>query len=178
MKKIIIPLSLIIIIIFFIGLFFSKKETSLKVLNQNQKNQEQTTKPTTTPTIEINDQSALTFTLEFERKINEELEKLTKDIKPDENKSLSQYREEVLKIQQKFHLATNTQEIDPEILINIAQSLAKISPPPILYSLHLELIKTYYKLGVTLKEYQSTTELQKKILLYNIIKVTLEKIKF
>jgi FtsZ-interacting cell division protein ZipA len=173
MKKFIIPIIIFILIFFFIGLFFSKKETSLKIIKENQKQKE-----AVTSSLETNKETSSLFILEFERKVNEEVNKLTEKIKPDENKSINAYREEIAKIQQKFNPQKETQEINPDVLIEIAQDLSKINPPPLLYSIHLELIKIYYKLGLALKEYSTTTDPTKKILLYNLIKVTLEKIKF
>jgi FtsZ-interacting cell division protein ZipA len=174
MKKFIIPIIIFILIFFFIGLFFSKKETSLKIIKENQKQNE----VTTSSLPKTNKETSSLFILEFERKANEEINKLTEKIKPDENKSINAYREEITKIQQKFNQQKETQKINPDVLIEIAQDLSKINPPPLLYSFHLELIKIYYKLGLALKEYSATTDPTKKILLYNLIKATLEKIKF
>jgi predicted RND superfamily exporter protein len=173
MKKFIIPIIIFILIFFFIGLFFSKKETSLKIIKENQKQKE-----VATSSLETNKETSSLFILEFERKVNEEVNKLTEKIKPDENKSINAYREEIAKIQQKFNPQKETQEINPDVLIEIAQDLSKINPPTLLYSVHLELIKVYYKLGLALKEYSTATDPTKKILLYNLIKATLEKIKF
>jgi FtsZ-interacting cell division protein ZipA len=172
MKKFIIPIIIFILFFFFVGLFFSKKETSLKIIEENQKQKEATT------SLETKKETDSLFILEFERKVNEEVNKLTEKIKPDENKSINDYREEISRIQQKFNQKKETQEINPDFLIETAQDLSKINPPPLLYSFHLELIKVFYKLGLALKEYSATTDPTKKILLYNLIKTILEKVKF
>jgi hypothetical protein len=177
MKKFIIPLIIFVLIFFFIGLFFSKKETSLKIIKKNQENRKQE-QISTSSLPETNKETSSLFILEFERKVNEDVSKLTKKIKPDENKSISTYREEIARIQQKFNLQKETRKINPDVLIEIAQNLSKIDPPPLLYSIHLELIKVYYKSGLALKEYTATTDPTKKLLLYNLIESTLEKIKF
>jgi hypothetical protein len=181
MKKFIIPTIIFILIFFFIGLFFSKKETSLKIIKGNQKQNE----VTTSSLPKTNKETSSLFILEFEKKVNEKVNKLIEKIKPDENKSLEVYSKEITKIQQKFKPPKNTKEIDSETLIkisqdleNISKELSQINPPPLFYSFHLEIIKIYYKLSLAFKELATTTDPTKKLLLYNLIKATLEKIKF
>jgi hypothetical protein len=175
MKKIIISLIIFFLVFFFIGLFFSKKETSLKTIKETIK--ENKKEITTSSLLKINTTTESIFILDFEKKINEDFLKLTEKIKPDENKKIDDYTKELVQIQQKLKPLKSTQEIKPDILIEVARDLSKINPPPLLYSLHLELIKTYYKLGVALKEFSTTNDPVKKMLLYNLIKTTLNKIK-
>jgi hypothetical protein len=174
MKKFFIPLIIFIVIFFFIGLFFSKKETPLKIIKENQEQKEVSTSSSS----EISGKTESLFILEFERKVNEDASKLTEKIKPDENKSITTYRAEVAKTQQKFNAQKETQQISPDFLIGIAQDLSKINPPPLFYSFHLELTKIFYKLGIMYKELYNINDPVKKMLLYNLIKTTLEKIKF
>jgi hypothetical protein len=181
MKKIIITLIIFLLIFFFIGLFFAKKETLLKITKENQKQE----KIPTSSLPGTNKETNSLFILDFEKKVNEELNKLTEKIKPDENKSLEEYRKEITQIQQQFKPPKDTPKIDSETLMKISQNLeeiakelSQINPPPLFYSFHLELIKINYKLSLAFKEFVTTTDPNKKILLYNLIKATLEKIKF
>jgi len=177
MKKIFIGLTIFVFIFFLIGFFFSKKETAFKIIKKNQE-QKTSTPSWETSLPDTNKNSNFTYILELEKKINEEVEKLTEKVKPDEEKGLNDYYNELNKILKKFKPPEGVKEIDSQILIDISQDLSKINPPPLFYSSHLELIRTYYKLGVTLKEFSDTNDPTKKILLYNLIKATLEKIKF
>lgn len=177
MKKIIFIIFALFLIIFLIGLFFSQKENIIKIIKNEQVSKTQINQIPSLATSTL-DQSNLTFTLELQKQINQEINKLTENLKPDENKSLSQYQKEIKQIQKNLDVALNKQDIKPEILINLAQELSSIKPPPIFYSFHLELIKTYYTLGLALQQFQQTDDPVKKILLYNLIKATLEKIKF
>jgi len=177
MKKIIFIIFALFLIIFLIGLFFSHKENIIKIVKNEQGSKTQINQTPTLTTSTI-DQSNLTFALELQKQINKEVNKLTENLKPDENKSLSQYQKEIQQIQKKLDLALNNQDIKPETLINIAQELSSINPPPVFYSFHLELIKTYYTLGLAFQQFQQTDDPIKKMLLYNLIKTTLEKIKF
>ena len=166
-------------IVFLIGLFSSKKEINLNFTKKNQKSQEIITNTSSNLTT-IKDSFLI---LEFEKRINENLNQLTKKINPDKNKDLYEYQNEVSKILKQFDIykeGSNSTKIEkiPDLLIKIAQDLSKINPPPLFYETHLELIKTYYSLGVALKEFLTTTDINKKILLYNLIKSTLEKLKF
>jgi len=140
---------------------------------------------TTSSLPEISGKTESFSILEFERKVNEDVNKLTKELKPDENKSIEEYRKEINKIQQKFKPPENTKKIDSETLMKISQDLediskelSQINPPPLFYSFHLELIKIYYKLSLAFKEFVTSGDPTKKLLLYNLIKATLEKIKF
>ena len=183
MKKIIIPLIILFFIFFLIGLFFSKKESTLKIVEENTKQktvkenekQKEVLRPFGS---ESSYKSESSFILEFERKINEEINKLTEKIKPDENKSITDYANEIAEIQKKMEAADDIQKIDADALIEIAKKLTEINPPPILYSFHLEIIKIYYQLGTALKEFEKTDDQTKKLLLYNLIRATLKKIKF
>jgi len=181
MKKFIIPIIIFILIFFFIGLFFTKKENSLKIIKENQKQKE----ISTSSLPETNKETSSFFILEFEKKVNEDVSKLTEKIKPDENKGIEEYRKEITKVQQKFKPPENTKKIDSETLMKISQNfeiiskeLSQINPPPLFYSFHLELIKINYKLSLAFKELVATNDTTKKILLYNLIKATLEKMKF
>jgi hypothetical protein len=179
-KKIIIIIIVLFIMIALIGIFFGRNEKTFKVIENQQPTSQTSTNSinidTSTPS--LNDQSNLTFTLEIQTKINQEVNKLTAGLTTDENKSASQYQQEIAKIQNKLNLNTSTKNINPENLINIAKELAAIKPPPIFQQFHLELIKLYYGLGYTLQEFQKTDDPVKKILLYNLIKANLDKIKF
>lgn len=140
-------------------------------------NSTSTNKPQATNSTKESNASTLDFTLKFQEKINQDVANLTKNLKPDENKSISQYQNEIQKVQLKLLPFIAKQNIDPQTLINVAKDLASIKPPPLFYSFHLELIKTYYTLGLALKESQQTNDPIKKALLYNLINSTLEKIK-
>jgi hypothetical protein len=179
MKKFIIPIIIFFLIFFFIGLFLSKKETSLKTTKENQNEISTSSLP------EIDKRTGSFSILEFERRVNEDVNKLTKELKPDENKSVEEYNKEITRIQQRLKLPENTQKIDSETLIkisrdleDISKELSQINPPLIFYSFHLELIKIYYKLGLAFKELGTTNDSAKKVLLYNLIKATLEKMRF
>jgi len=183
MKKIIFIIFALFLIIFLIGLFLSRKENIVKIIKNEQDlkiNPISTSTSMTTPTSTKStiDQSNLTFSLELQKQINQEVSKLTENLKPDENKSLSQYKTEMQKIQLKLDSALKQEKIKPADLINFAKDLALIQPPSTLYQFHLELIKTYYTLGLAFQQFQQTDDPIKKMLLYNLIKTTLEKIKF
>jgi hypothetical protein len=173
MRKIILPLAISIFIIFLIGLLFSKKEATLKIVKENQEQKQKETPTSSLPA--SNKKTESLFILDLERKINEDVSKLTENIKPDEKKNINDYRKEVAEIQQRF---SKTKNVEPDVFIKIAQDLSKINPPPLIYPLHLELIKVYYKLGLALDEFEKTNDPTQKILLYNLIKSTLEQIKF
>jgi hypothetical protein len=181
MKKIIIPLTIFFVIFFFVGLFFAKKETALKISKTNLQEKkvldDSVTNIATTSPFHIKGEPGAGFILEFETKINEEVSKLTEQVKSDEKIGINNYYSELTRVLKTFKPIENTQQIDPKILINIAQDLSKMNPPPLFYSFHLELIKIFYKLGMAYKELYNTNDPVKKMLLYNLIKVTLEKIK-
>jgi hypothetical protein len=181
MKKFIIPLIILFIVFFFIGLFFSKKEKTLKIIKGNNKEVKIDTSiinSATTSSSVINERIGANFILEFERKVNEDVNRLTQQIKPDEKISMNDYYSQLNKILKKTKITENSQKIDPENLIEIAQDLSKINPPQLFYSFHLELIEIYYKLGLAYKEFYNTNDPVKKMLLYNLIRSTLDKIKF
>jgi len=177
MKKVIFAFVIFFLSFFLIGLFFAGREKNSKILKSEEKKENSITSLETTSSSNLSGGTDASFILEFERKVNEDVSKLTEGIKPDENKTINDYRGEIAKIQQKFNSSNDTQKSNPDTLIEIAQELSKINPPPLLYSIHLDLIKAYYKLGLALKELSITTDQTKKLLLYNLIKTTLEKIK-
>jgi hypothetical protein len=171
MKKIIVAFSLFFLIFFLIGLFSSKKEKSIEISQETQKKHSITVLSTSNEF-----QIEAPFILFFEKKTNEEIVKLTENLKPDPNKNINDYNKEIAKIRQKIQLKENMQNINPQIFIDIAKELSKINPPPTLYNYHLELIKNYYKLGLALKEFYTVNDSSKKILLYNLIIALLKNI--
>jgi hypothetical protein len=183
MKKIIFIIFALFLIIFLIGIFVGHKENIIKIIKNEQNLKNNTISPSTlmtAPTLVTStiDQSTLAFALELQKQINQEVNKLTENLKPDANKSLSQYKTEMGKIHLKLESTLQQGKINPTDLINFAQDLASIQPPSTLYQFHLELIKTYYALGLAFQQFQQTDDPIKKMLLYNLIKTTLEKIKF
>jgi len=180
MKKFFIGLTIFVFVLFLIGFFFSKKETTLKIVKKNQEQKTPTSFSEENSLSDTNKNPDIVSILELDKKINKEAEKLIEKIKTDENKGINDYYNELNEVFKK-NRPTSTEdikEVNPQILIDISQELSKINPPPLFYSFHSELVKTYYKLGVALKEFSETNEPTKKILLYNLIKATLEKIKF
>jgi hypothetical protein len=171
MKKILIAFTLFFLIFFLIGLFFSKKEKSIEISQERQKRHSITV---LSPSNEFKIEGP--FILSFEKNANEEIVKLTENLKPDSNKNIEDYNKEIAKIRQKIQLKENIQNINPQIFINIAKELSKINPPPNLYNQHLELIKNYYKLGLALKEFYTINDPLQKILLYNLITATLKNL--
>jgi hypothetical protein len=184
MKKIIFIIFTLFLIIFLIGLFLSYKKSLVKVINKQQELKIHplstssliTTSTLTTSTSTIN-LSNLALTLELQKQINQEVNKLTANLTPDTNKSISQYQQEIKQAHQDLNLSINSQNFKPEIFINLAKKLTSVRPPTIFYSFHLELIKTYYTLGYLFQEFEKTNDPVKKTLLYNLIKTTSENIK-
>ncbi len=180
MKKVIFIFFGLLFFIFLIG-FFTPKNLSLNQINPFQEFK---------PIIATSSKSFseipqifqefpyLSLMSEFQRKLDEGFQNLTKDLTPDPEKTLAQYRENLAKLQEKIKIPANTQEISPDIFFNLAKELASIRPPSIYYSFHLELIKTYYALGLALKEAQETDDLFKKFIWYNYLKNLAEKMSF
>jgi uncharacterized protein with von Willebrand factor type A (vWA) domain len=162
---------ILFLVIFVIGYSFYQLGPLIKKTIQ-----ENISKETSTPGYVRQISTETTPTSEIEKEVEIGLNKLIENIKTDENKSLNDYTKEITVIQQMIN-KKNIKEATPETLINIAQDLSKISPPPLFYSFHIELIKLYYKIGFYLKEMSKTTDESKKIMLYNLINQELKKIK-
>ena len=162
---------ILFLVIFVIGYSFSQIGPLIKKTIQ-----ENIRKETSTPGYVSQISTETTPASEIEKDVEIGLNKLIENIKTDENKSLNDYTKEITVIQQRIN-KKNIKEATPETLINIAQDLSKISPPPLFYSFHIELIKLYYKIGFYLKEMSKTTDESKKIMLYNLINQELKKIK-
>lgn len=176
MKKIIFSILVIILSFFFIGLFWHQKnyfqQKSSKNLSQTQSF---SPKPFFATTSFENLNPFLKNELELQQKINKDILKLTENIIPDENKNFSDYKNDINKIQEKFKIEKN-QDLQPAFFINLAKELSKIRPPTLFYQFHLELIKIYYSIGLALEEFKTTNDPFKKLMLYNFIKVNLEKL--
>jgi uncharacterized protein with von Willebrand factor type A (vWA) domain len=162
---------ILFLVIFVIGYSFYQLGPLIKKTIQ-----ENISKETSTPGYVSQISTETTPASEIEKEVEIGLNKLIENIKTDENKSLNDYTKEITVIQQMIN-KKNIKEATPETLINIAQDLSKISPPPLFYSFHIELIKLYYKIGFYLKEMSKTTDESKKIMLYNLINQELKKIK-
>jgi hypothetical protein len=164
MRKIItISILLILLISLVLFIVLSKKEFAFKK------------SPAISTTISTTTES--TYITELNQKIQEEINKLTKNIKPDENKSVTNYFNEISIFLKNFNSSAN-KEIDHNELLKNAEALSKINPPKILYDFHLELISSYYKIGYALKEFKSTDDKEKKLLLYNFINTIIKNLKF
>jgi hypothetical protein len=128
---------------------------------------------------EISPSDMQTFLSEFEilqKEINDELFKLTNNLYPNPEKSLSKYQQEISALLKKVVVKQN-QQLDYRPLVNLAKSLANIQPPPILFSFHKELIRIYLSAGLTLKKAEQTEDPIKKFLLYNMVNNILNEIK-
>ncbi len=121
--------------------------------------------------------SFLTETERLHKEIENEFIKLTKNLHPEPNKSISEYQKEIEEFVKKANIKIRSNRLTYQDLINLAENLAKINPPPILFSSHKEFIKIYLKAGLILKFAQETKDPIKQILFYNMVKETLNEIK-
>lgn len=155
---------------------FVNKENVIKIKDQKKETYEQS-KPTSSLS-EITEKqiTSSVFYLEIEREVEKKVYELTKNILPDENKKLSDYQKEISNFIQEFNLI-NQGSVDSEKIIKFTEELALVRPPPLFYKFHLELIKIYYSVALAIKEIQQTDDEFKKIMLYNFIMNSLEKLK-
>ncbi len=174
MKKLILSAVIIFVIFVLIGIFSSSNK---KVVNLEKKEKAEDIYYQSTTSTKFNQEPILSSMGDFQRKVEEETLKLTENLLPDDNKKIDEYRKELNSLQEKVKLPQNQEEISPEIFFNLAKELSLIRPPTIFYSFHKELIKTYYSIGLAIKEAESTNDPMTKILLYNFIKTKLEQIK-
>lgn len=114
-------------------------------------------------------------------KIEQEVSKLTKNIKPDNQKKIKEYINELSITQEKFlkilNFEQDLEKLDPTIFINLAEEFSKINPPEILYEFHLKIVKIYYSLGVSLDFYKKSKNPVEKIFIYNYIMQILNQLK-
>lgn len=114
----------------------------------------------------------------FIKEINEGFEKLKENIKIDNNKNEADYQREISNWQKEFlKQYKKTKILDYRIILKFAEELSLINPPPRFYDFHLELLKTFYSVGIGLKKYQETDDIFLKNYLYNFIRDNLEKLK-
>jgi peptidoglycan hydrolase CwlO-like protein len=190
MKKkfilLIVILFIILLIFFFIGFFKTKIKTQIMNFNQDKQLPTIITESTLNQLSQANSTSSIsTFNntlspIDFQIKINKEIDQLTSKIKEDTNQSITKYNQQVLNIikNQPTIEYKNNQKVNINAIIDTAKQLSNINPPPLLYHFHIELIKTYYTVGKAMEEFQNSNDPVQKLLLYNLIKNQLEKLKF
>ncbi len=120
---------------------------------------------------------------ELQKKIDNNFEALKTKIKTDPRKNISTYLQETQKIQKSFserlnRINSKSEKISPDFLLSLANNLAQIEPPEILYEFHLKMVKSYYSIGLAFKEYMETNNETKKIMLYNFIMKKIKEIDF
>ncbi len=178
MKKIIILVLSVFLIFFLIGVFISKSATSYRSFTIN--NTVFTTSTTTGSNIikDLQNNTIISVAMEFQKKIEQNITQMTQNLTSDNTKTIFQYREELSRVAQKFNFSNDLQKVQPDLFIKLSKELSQIKPPPVFYSFHLDLIKTYYSIGVALKEIAETKDLNEKILLYNYLKSIAGQLKF
>ncbi len=191
---------------FFISLiimfFFTLKKYSNKIFDLKNLNLEPIIKPNNSnPTLK--NQYSRSFTIEnnvienniinkygsqsflynlknFNDKLNKEYKNIVKNITPDQNKTLNNYKKEIESVSKKFNKIieqkADNNNLNPEIFINLSKELSLIKPPIHFYETHLEIIKIYLTIGLALKESQKLNNPIEKIILYNIIRNNINKI--
>jgi hypothetical protein len=118
------------------------------------------------------DQIEISLPIDINKKIEEIYSKITKNISEDKNKSLAEYGKEIEKVNKEFEkkLKLNkSNEINGQILIDLAYKFSSIKPPPNFYKIHLNLIKFYLSIGIALGELKKTENEAQKFILYNTI---------
>lgn len=189
MKRYVFIILSVFFFIIFIGFISSNKKTEINLkfdnfsdkLVQNQKKQKEILNETVKDDNFKNQlptsSDLLSFNLEFQRELNKSLNDLINKVKINENKSISEYTNEIKKLKSEIEHISQQGSLSSNDFEKISQALAEIKPPPLVYNLHLEILKTYYTVAFTLKKAQETDDINKKILLYNLIKSTLENFK-
>ena len=187
-KFILLIIILFIIILIFFFIVFFKTTIKTQIINFNIDKQLPTiiTESTLNQRTQINSINKIsTFTntlypINFQIKVNKEIDQLTSKIKEDINQSITKYNQQVLNIIKKQPAIEykNNQKVNSNVIIDTAKKLSNINPPPLLYHFHIELIKSYYTVGKAIEEFQNSNDPVQKLLLYNLIKNQLEKLKF
>lgn len=131
----------------------------------------------------ISFESFLEAETELQKKIDNNFEALKTKIKTDPRKNISTYLQETQKIQKSFserlnRINSKSEKISPDFLLSLANNLAQIKPPEILYEFHLKMVKSYYSIGLAFKEYMETNNETEKTMLYNFIMKKIKEIDF
>lgn len=188
-KKIIIVTSIFLTLILLIGFLSSKKINLEKKENTlEQKNDQLFSLKQTTSSIFNFDKNILSTSTSFEnyfsklQEFNSKLENrystMIENVFPDPQKKIEDYKQEIEKINNEFEQKIkNNKNLNSKTIIDLAEKLASINPPKLLYQAHLEFIKTYLTLGLALEEIENSKDDETKLILYNIIKNITEQIK-